>query len=91
MPTLIYHLTHQNNLPDILESGCLHCVNDLGNQASVNIAHPAIQTRRAITPVSAGPGGALHDYVPFYFANRQPMLYALHRGNVEEYDEGQQP
>lgn len=33
--------------------------------------------------------GFLHDYVPFYFAPRSPMLYAIHKGNVPGYSEGQ--
>lgn len=34
-------------------------------------------------------GGVLADYVPFYFANRSPMLYSIHRGNVVGYAGGQ--
>jgi len=49
-----------------------------------NIAHATIQDRRAQTVVPCGPGGYLHDYVPFYFAPRSPMLYAIHCGNVED-------
>lgn len=30
-------------------------------------------------------GGHLSDYVPFYFANRSPMLYSIHTRNVESY------
>jgi len=26
--------------------------------------------------------GTLHDYVPFYFAPRSPMLFTISRGNV---------
>lgn len=48
-----------------------------------NIAHSRIQDRRLETPVPCGPGGYLHDYVPFYFAPKSPMLYAIKKGNVE--------
>jgi hypothetical protein len=33
-------------------------------------------------PVPCGGGGTLADYVPFYFAPRSPMLYAVTRGLV---------
>jgi len=35
-------------------------------------------------------GGTLDDYVPFYLANRSPMLYSIHTGYVEGYTGGQQ-
>ena len=38
-----------------------------------------------------GPGGTIHDYVAFYFAPRAPMLYAIYKGNVADYTEGQTP
>jgi len=41
--------------------------------------------------VTHGPGGVLHDYVPFYFAPRSPMLYSISRGKVVGYDGGQAP
>lgn len=31
------------------------------------------------------------DYVPFYFAPRSPMLYAVRAGRVAEYQDGQDP
>jgi hypothetical protein len=37
------------------------------------------------------PAGPLGDYVPFYFATRSPMLFTISRGNVPEYQEGQEP
>lgn len=56
-----------------------------------NIADKSIQYRRATTRVPCSAGGVLHDYVPFYFAPRSPMLYTISRGNVEGYSKGQTP
>lgn len=42
-------------------------------------------------PVRVRPGGVVADYVPFYFAPRSPMLYAIHMGNVAEYNDGIDP
>ncbi|TRU73790.1 MAG: DUF4433 domain-containing protein [Microcystis viridis Mv_BB_P_19951000_S69] len=93
MPTSVYHITHIRNLPSILEAGGLMATNSLRRQRInyVDIAYPGIQDRRAITRVPCGAGGVLHDYVPFYFAPRSPMLYTIHKGNVESYREGQAP
>lgn len=92
-PVLLYHITHLDNLPGILRAGCLHCNRQMsdGGLHPVNIAYPGIQDRRATTSVPIGPGGVLHDYVPFYFAPRSPMLYALHKDQVEGYSGGQVP
>lgn len=92
-PVLLYHITHLDNLPGILRGDCLHCHRQMsvGGLHSVNIAYPDIQDRRATTQVPCGPGGVLHDYVPFYFAPRSPMLFALHRNQVEGYSGGQTP
>lgn len=54
-----------------------------------NIAYDELQDRRSTTIVPCGPGGVLHDYVPFYFAPRSPMLLAIHKGYVEGYTAGQ--
>ncbi|MCU0533937.1 MAG: DUF4433 domain-containing protein [Hydrococcus sp. Prado102] len=93
MPTSIYHITHINNLSSILNSDGL-IANSRLKQQQINyldIAHEQIQDRRAKTPVPCAAGGVLHDYVPFYFAPRSPMLYAIHKGNVAGYQEGQTP
>ena len=92
-PILLYHITHLDNLPGILQTGCLHCQQQLGKAGlhPVSVAYPGIQDRRAITSILCGPGGSLHDYVPFYFAPRSPMLYAIHKNRVEGYDGGQTP
>ncbi len=93
MPTSIYHITHINNLTSILNSGGL-IANSRLRQERINyldIAHESIQDRRARIRVPCGAGGVLHDYVPFYFAPRSPMLYAIHKRKVEGYAQGQNP
>lgn len=89
--TALYHITHIRNLALILQHGCLWCDNERVAQelGSVGIAHAHIKERRARRRVPLPPGGTLADYVPFYFAPRSPMLYAIHRGNVEGYDGSQ--
>lgn len=47
-----------------------------------NIAHAGAQGARAIKAVPNPPGGIVHDYVPFYFAPRSPMLFAINGGQV---------
>src|SRR5262245_52338288 len=83
-PTPIYHITHVDNLPTILKSGGLQCNATLKGAATAyaSIAHDNIQDRRQHTAVPCGPGGVLHDYVPFYFGPRSPMLFTISRGNV---------
>jgi hypothetical protein len=61
-----------------------------GKTKYTNIAYERIQDRRSNKLVPCGAGGSLHDYVPFYFAPRSPMLYTINRGNVEGYSQGQQ-
>jgi len=92
-PTPIYHITHVDNLPGIIADGGIRCCVEL-RQAGVgyrDIAYGHIQDRRARKPVSCGPRGMLHDYVPFNFAPRSPMLFTINRGNVATYTDGQQP
>jgi hypothetical protein len=91
--SLIYHITHIDNLAKIVENGALRAYNTISRTSVlyVNIAHSTIQDQRATTRIPCGPGGMLHDYVPFYFAPRSPMLYTINRGNVEGYDGGQEP
>ena len=38
-----------------------------------------------------GPKGNVHNYVPFYFGQRPPMLYVINKNNVQNYNEGQKP
>jgi hypothetical protein len=89
--TYIYHITHLRNLRGIIVDGGLHCDRRAQNVKAVSIGHRHIKERRLKRAVPAGPGGAVGDYVPFYFAPRSPMLFAISRGAVEGYTEGQKP
>lgn len=88
-PVWLYHITHINNLTAIIRTGGLLAHNGV-DDAYTDIAHQTIQNRRNNTPVPCTPGGQLHDYVPFYFCRRSPMLYAIHKGNIETYQGGQE-
>jgi hypothetical protein len=44
-----------------------------------------------VTSIPCGPGGTIHDYVPFYFGYLSPMLLNLKTGRVSGYNEGQAP
>lgn len=83
--TDIYHLTHVRHLAAILAEDGLHCDAMVGRRrlSTVSIAHESLKAKRARTLVPVPPGGYLCDYVPFYFAPRSPMLYAISRGRVE--------
>lgn len=89
--TAIYHITHINNLQRIVAEGGLHCDRSAQELKSINIGHMHIKQRRLNRAVPLGPKGTVGDYVPFYFAPRSPMLYAISRGGVEGYNDGQQP
>lgn len=93
IPTPVYHLTHIDNLASIIQSGGCLSFNQKQNQGigHIDVAYETIQERRSRTSVPCGTEGCLHDYVPFFFAPRPPMLYAIHRGYVEGYEHGQTP
>jgi len=91
-PTSIYHLTHIATLQPIVASGGLLTYNQLeADNQPTSIAHVSVQGLRAQRTVSCRPGGNLHDYVPFYFAPRPPMLYVMTRGAVAGIASEQQP
>ena len=86
----VYHMTHLENLESILQNGLLSTnEKDRLGIDHKNIANQSIQTRRSVMNVACGPEGTVHDYVPFYFAPRSPMLYAIHCRAVEGCDKQQ--
>lgn len=91
MPLPIYHITPIDNLESIISEGGLLAYNVMLETGTnyTNIAYENIQDRRARIRVPCGAGGVLHDYVPFYFAPRSPMLYTISQGNVPNYTQGQ--
>ncbi len=83
-PVRLFHITAIDNLPAIFEQGMLVSKNAgmLNGINYQNIAHTGAQSARSVKPVPNPPGGNIHDYVPFYFAPRSPMLSAIHNGKV---------
>jgi hypothetical protein len=80
----LFHITAIDNLPSIMQRGALLAKNVAHTENAVyaNIAHAGAQGARARKLMPTPPGGQLHDYVPFYFAPRSPMLMAIHGGKV---------
>ncbi|MCP5140805.1 MAG: DUF4433 domain-containing protein [Gammaproteobacteria bacterium] len=76
----IWRIVHRDNLPWIWANG-LHCGNSaLRSPAWVNIGNEDLIQKRATRPVPVAPGGALNDYVPFYFTPFSLMMYNIHTG-----------
>jgi ssDNA thymidine ADP-ribosyltransferase, DarT len=82
-----------DNLPVILQRGGLHAPNHVPDDGLVyrTIHNVDIQNVRQIRRIPLGLCGTIHDYVPFYFGPRSPMLYQLYTGWVSGYNEGQSP
>ncbi len=90
-PVFLFHFTAFKNLENIFRFGAIKSKNLLRSEniTSVNIACNNIQDKRARTIVD-DQGRTLHDYVPFYFAPRSPMLYSIVHNNVPEAEETNQ-
>jgi hypothetical protein len=82
-----------DNLDTIIRRGGLHAPNHVPDDGlTYRFCHSAeVQSARAEVPVHLGPGGTIHDYVPFYFGYLSPMMLNLKTGRVEGYNEGQEP
>jgi len=76
----LYHITHKNNLQNILQNGLLSHNQARNNRLmQVDIADNQVNDRRAINePIYKR---SIHDYVPLYFNPKNPMLYR--RGNLQ--------
>lgn len=92
-PTPIFRFTHVDNLRVCLERRRLYAPNHCPNDGFVyrTIHSAEVQEKRHLMRVPCGPGGMIHDYVPFYFGYLSPMLLNLKTGRVPGYAEGQAP
>lgn len=92
-PTPIYRMIHVENLEVCLRRGGLHAPNHCPDDglAYRTIHRTDVQASRRVTVVRGGPGGTVHDYVPFYFGVLSPMLLQHKTGQVPGYTEGQDP
>jgi len=87
--TRILHFTRVEHLPGIAKFGLLSDKEaSRRGLVAVEIGNRQIKARRAIRQVPVQPGGVVSDYVPFYFAPRSPMMYAIHARNVPTYQQG---
>ena len=77
---LIFRITHIANVPWTLDHG-LHCRDSGVRDPSFRqIGNPDLIDKRTHRIVPVPPGGALSDYVPFYFTPLSPMLLNIKTG-----------
>ena len=89
VPTPIYHFTHLDHLPSIVNNGILADTHvQVSGHLTVEVGNQGIKGARRGRAVTVAPYGVVADYVPFYFAPRSPMMFAIHRGNVPTYQGG---
>jgi hypothetical protein len=76
-----------------MRRGGLHAPNHMPDDGlPYRFCHdPEVQGARSAVTITAGPGGTIHDYVPFYFGYLSPMMLKLKTGQVSGYNDGQEP
>lgn len=82
----VYHFTSAHNLASVIQHGLL-CTNEkkLRKITHVDVANAGIQGRRSKMVVPGAHGKCVHDFVPFYFAQKTPMqLAVLNKKNVDQ-------
>ena len=86
----IYHITHIDNLANIIADGCIWSDYQriARNIEHTNIGYSHIKERRLQHRVTVSQGGTLGHYVPFNFCPRSVMLYVVNKGHAN-YTEGQ--
>lgn len=81
----IFHITHVDNLAGMVADGGLwsDAARRTRRPTTINIGYNHIKERRMRRAVTAGVGGMLGEYVPFYFCPRSVMLYVISRGSSD--------
>jgi hypothetical protein len=88
----VAHFTNVAHLATIIQHGLLS--DDLAkstDRLKIDVGDQSVKTLRATRVVPVEPGGAVSSYVPFYFAQRSPMLFKIWKGQVHTYSGGQEP
>jgi hypothetical protein len=76
----IFRMVHWQNVEYILHNG-ICCQNHIKADPNyINIGHSKLIGDRHDHPVQIPNGGALGDYIPFYFAGHSPMLLMIKNG-----------
>ena len=77
----LYHMTHRNNLQNILQNGLQsHNQARTNGLTQVDIADNQVNDRRSrLEPIY---NRSIHDYVPLYFNPKNPMLFK--RSNLQD-------
>lgn len=90
-PTPIFRILHIDNLDTILKRGCMHAGNFTPQDGlPYKVIHDTgVQNYRRAFCLPDGRN--LHDFLPFYFGPRSPMLFRLYKNSVEGYNGGQTP
>lgn len=81
-----YHFSSIENLDSIIELGLLSTNQKRQRDVThVDVAAAGIQCRRGTMGVPGSQGRHVHDYVPFYFAQKTPMqLSVILKKNVDQ-------
>jgi len=92
MPTPILHFTHVSHLASIASAG-LRSDSEAQRDGvlAVEVGSRSVKDQRRTRDVPVGRGGVVADFVPFYFAPRSPMMFAIDKGQVPEYADGIDP
>lgn len=89
VPTRLYHFTSIDHLETIVQHGLLADTTAAATGLiTVEVGNRGIKERRRRRVVPVGPRSMVADYCPFYFAPRSPMMSAISKGRVPEYQHG---
>ncbi|MCP4911481.1 MAG: DUF4433 domain-containing protein [Oligoflexia bacterium] len=80
----LLHLTHVSNLTSIFSNSRIYSKNSLSTHSIYykDISNPSVQEGREAKTLACT-GEPLHNYVPFYFGKKTPMVASLQSRNSE--------